>query len=579
MVDQFLQFAIGNGLPLAEKNAKDTEHLLLVSLTDLEDVDETSLVQHFQRFLQDKNVNIHPWQQSTEVLQSITHQGQNRDSQANLYAMAILAHRAGWSSLIVADDLTKRQLKGNCRVGESPSISVVMISIRPCTAQEDHEVRVVAKRTTGEKDNTELMETLQDFEPQEVASRNNEVFMNDGLVLHDADRGVFTDDIVAKLGWEEYSNSGSTTKDGSWVINHGAQPVALPPWVRQDNRHLNIFLMFPTAEDELANIKSTLQSAARNFTQEDGAEDPEMEIQLISWEYHRVQSRRGFLNLWNGYQQQILANDYSSSVYFLLEPTRDTENALIGTLYYDMIGPAIVSWVSLKEVISTAQSWGLSAKECLDRPEPYILERRESDVTELMYRPEQPFYVKNPPWLPADDCIYWVPVFYLTSKLTREQDQAIRAELHTMNQIDSEYWDRKHCCFVPWKDDQRDGTLEDMWDVFWDVYTYKRGRATAVTSPLPMFFIDQQSGHDLTVIAVDSDTLYTRKSNTAAAEILKDTPARKVRGFFHGRLSGRDAHIAHANLSIANLNFDEFTEPNQFPRPGWPGHGILEDDD
>ncbi|ODM14755.1 hypothetical protein SI65_09749 [Aspergillus cristatus] len=562
MVGQSLQLAIGNGLPLAGKNAKDTEHLLLVSLTDLEDVDEASLVQHFQRLLQDKSVNIHSWQQSTEVLQSIAHQGQRRDSQANLYAMAILAHRAGWSNLIVADDLTKRQLKGICRVGESPSISVVMISIRPSTAQQGHEVRVVAKRTTGEeKDNTELMETLQNFEPQEVASRNNEVFINDGLVLHDTDRGVFTDDTAAKLGWEECSNSGSTTKDGSWAINHGAQPVALPPWEHQDNRHLNIFLMFPTAEDELANIKSTLQSAARNCHQEDGAQDPEMEIQLIPWEYHRVQSRRGFLNLWDGYQQQILANDYSSSVYFLLEPARDTENALIGTLYYDMIRPAIVSWVSLKEVISTAQSWGLSAKECLDRPEPYILERRESEVTELMYPPEQRSMWK----------------IHLGSRPMI--DQAIRAELRTMNQIDSKHWDRKHCCFVSWKDDQRDGTLEDMWDVFWDVYTYKRGRATAVTSPLPMFFIDQQSGHDLTVVAVDSDTLYTRKSNTAAAEILKDTPARKVRGFFHGRLSSRDAHIAHANLSIANMDFDEFTEPNQFPRPGWPGHGILEDDD
>lgn len=137
----------------------------------------------------------------------------------------------------------------------------------------------------------------------------------------------------------------------------------------------------------------------------------------------------------------------------------------------------------------------------------------------------------------------------------------------------------KHCCFVLWKDDQQDGILEDMWDVFWNIYTFKRGRVTAITSTFPIFFIDQQSRHDLTVIAVDSDTSYTRRSTTVAAEILRDTPARKVRRLFHGRLSGRDAHIAHANLSIANMGFDEFTEPNHFPRPGWPGHRILEDDD
>ena len=130
--------------------------------------------------------------------------------------------------------------------------------------------------------------------------------------------------------------------------------------------------MFPRAEDELVNIRSTLQSTARKYHQEGGDQGPEMEVQLIPWEYHRVQSRCGLLNLWNGYQQQILANDYLSSVYFLLEPAKNNENVLIGTLYYDMSRPAIISWVS---------------------------------------------------------------VFYITSKLTKEQDQAIRAELHTMSEI------------------------------------------------------------------------------------------------------------------------------------------------
>ncbi|OJJ80106.1 uncharacterized protein ASPGLDRAFT_39395 [Aspergillus glaucus CBS 516.65] len=575
-MDQSLQLAINHGLPLAGKNAEDTEHLLLVSLTELEDADEASLVQNFQHSLHGKNVDIHSWRPSTEVLQAIAHQGQHRDSQTNLYAMGILAHRAGWTSLIVADELTKRQLKGTCRVGENSSISMVMIAIQSSNTQPGHEVRVVAKRTTGEdKNNAELMATMQTFEPQEVNEYNNEMFTNDGLVLHDTDRGVFTGDIAARLEWEECSIRGSTTEDASWAINHGAQPVALPSWVYHDNRHLNIFLMFPTAEDELANIKSTLQSAARKCHQKYGGQDQEMAIQLIPWEYHYVASRRGLLNLWDGYQQQILANDYSSRIYFLLEPTKDTERVLIGILNYDMLKPAIVSWISLEQVIIKEQRWGLSAKECLDRPKPHIPESQES---ELMYPPEQPFYVNNPPWLPADDRINWVPVFYLTSNLTKDQDQAVRAELHTTNTFDLEQWD-KHCCFVPWKDGQRDGTLEDMWDIFWDVYTYRRDRATSITPPLPIFFIDQQSGHDLTVIAVDSDILYTRKSNTAAAEILKNTPARKVRGFFHGRLSGRDAHMAHANLSIANMGFDEFTEANQFPRPGWPGHGILEDDE
>lgn len=579
-MNQSLQLAINHGLPQAEKGAKETEHLLLVSLTDLEEADEANLIQHFQRSLHGRIVSIRSWKPSTKVLQAIAHQGQCRDSQANIYAIAILAHRAGWTRLIVADDLTKRQLRGTCRVGESSWTSVVMVAIRQSAEQQDYEIRVVAKRTTGEdKENAELVATLQIFEPQEVNGRNNEIFTNDGLVLHDTNRSVFAGDTAARLGWEECSNSGLRTGDASWVTNHGAQPIALPSWVYHDNRHLNIFLMFPTAEEELESIKSTLQSAARKCYQEYGGQDQEMAIQLIPWEYHRVESRRGFFNLWDGYQQQILANDYTPRIYFLLKPIKNTERVLIGSLSYDMLKPAIVLWISLEQVIIKEQRWGLSAKECLDRPKPSIPESQEPGAIELMYPPEQPFYVNNPPWLPAEDRIYWVPVFYLTNNLTKDQDQAVRTELHTMNEIDLEQWEEKHCCYVPWKDGQRDGTLEDMWDIFWDVYTYKRGRATSITSPFPIFFIDQQSGNDLTVIAVDSDTLYTRKSNTAAAEILKNTPARNVRGFFHGRLSGRDAHIAHANLSIANMGFDEFTEPNQFPRPGWPGHGILEDDE
>lgn len=77
-----------------------------------------------------------------------------------------------------------------------------MVAIRPTTVQlPQHEVRVVARRTTGaEEDNTRLMETLQIFEPQELNGRGNELFTNDGLVLHDGDRGVFTSDVPARLG-------------------------------------------------------------------------------------------------------------------------------------------------------------------------------------------------------------------------------------------------------------------------------------------------------------------------------------------------------------------------------------------
>lgn len=112
-----------------------------------------------------------------------------------------------------------------------------------------------------------------------------------------------------------------------------------------------------------------------------------------------------------------------------------------------------------------------------------------------------------------------------------------------MLEVDLKQWERKCCCFVPWKDGEeglQDGTLDDMWDILWDVYTYK-GRGSPVTSPLPIFFIDQQSAHDLTVIAMEPDFLYMRKQTStanAAADILKNTLASKVRGFIYNWIRG-----------------------------------------
>lgn len=64
------------------------------------------------------------------------------------------------------------------------------------------------------------------------------------------------------------------------------------------------------------------------------------------------------------------------------------------------------------------------------KPDETLHEEAEAEAegqgTELIYRPpEQPFYINNPPWLPADNKLYWVAVFYLTNNLTEQQNQAI----------------------------------------------------------------------------------------------------------------------------------------------------------
>lgn len=104
--------------------------------------------------------------------------------------------------------------------------------------------------------------------------------------------------------------------------------------------------MFPTTEDELADIQSTLQQVARKFHEENYDEYVKemMAIQLIPWEYRQVISRRGYLNLWKGYQQQILPNNFSPSVYFLLEPVKYAQRVFfVGNSYYDIRNSAKLS--------------------------------------------------------------------------------------------------------------------------------------------------------------------------------------------------------------------------------------------
>lgn len=74
------------------------------------------------------------------------------------------------------------------------------------------------------------------------------------------------------------------------------------------------------------------------------------------------------------------------------------------------------------------------------------------------------------------------------NNLTEQQNLAIRAGPQTMPDVDLEQWERKHCCFVLWKDGEeglQGGTLQDMWDILWDVYTYKRVAGHQLPRPSP----------------------------------------------------------------------------------------------
>ena len=562
------------------ENGLDGAHLPLVILTDLDDDQTAHLMQHLQASTKNENLALHPWHPSRQIFHSITEQGPHLDSQANLYATAVLAIRAGWAGVLVADELTKRQLTGTLRVGEYPTTSVVMISNRPGSQEGQH--RILAKRTAGPtwprgEDESELVheDFLTELSSFELgpANREENPFADSSLALHDPDRRPFSPDTSALL---ERVIHPDTETDATLielpknVIHHGKD-------------HLNVFLLYATTPEEQRGTEAALQEAlrlcqtnAQEAIKEDGDECAEptqlVQANLIPWENHRATSRRQLIKLWEAYQRLLPLNDLARDIFLLGQPIQDVNCVELGVVSSFMRGGINFAQVSLNQVVPI----GRFGDACDWSPPDY-----ETEGVELVFPPEQPFYVTTPPWQPTSYSLNWISAFYLTNTLTSEQDKAIRNELVKIS--DHDWADTKTVCYVPWtKDESRDGNLDDMWEVFWDLYTYKRGRAVPCGTSLPAFFIDWQSGIDQTVTAVAPDHLYVSRDNPSPMELLKGIDAPKLRGFKYNRIPGWLAHSAFVNCSIANMDFEEFGEEEQvktYPRPGWPGHGVLIDDE
>lgn len=85
------------------------------------------------------------------------------------------------------------------------------------------------------------------------------------------------------------------------------------------------------------------------------------------------------------------------------------------------------------------------------------------------------------------------------------------------------------------------------------------------------------------MIVAEADTLHIPgHQQTTASELLEGLDVPRLRGFMYNRIPAAEAHGAFVNLGIANMGFDEFGDEAQvkkYPRPGWPGHGILKDED
>ncbi|KAH8692382.1 hypothetical protein BGW36DRAFT_363374 [Talaromyces proteolyticus] len=568
---------------------KTDNSLLLVHLTVLDQDVISNLTNICQKTLQHP-AQIQMWTPDKYLLQSVARQYRSRDSVANLYAVAILLYRTGRSSFIVADDLTNRQLTGNCRFGEDKSLSVVEVKVEPkllITANIEDEVWVHARRV-GVLEPNQLNGLIKSCSTKVTStpssSKRDATTWGSGTLLHDPDWPPFTADLASSLGRVEYMITVTTALSQrrlpQELINEIvslADREALPPadmrlWKQQQGKeHIHIFLLFFSNEQESARLQSTLEKIATDKLQRSGGAEVKFSVELIPQDRHGIQSRRDLLSFWKDYRAQQPESEIDDiHLQVLLSPFEEHEvsSAQFATLYADRDGNAIIRRESFGTLLNRNRTSPLK--------DPREVKFCSPENVEKLRQPNKPSYFQPPLWVPVKESlsdgeiIEWAPVFYLTNKLNSDQDKNIRQELITKNDIDEEFEVRKDCCYVPWERHQ-DGTPQDIWEIIWEVYQYDLHRSAICC-------IDQQSGEDNTVLLVKMDYYFEDLEETKyPRDLLKDLLYPDIRGFKYVRVPARDVHTSLINLAIANMGIEDMGDQDlkSFHRPGWPNLKAL----
>lgn len=570
--------------------------LLIIFLWESDPTSQHGLVAHFQRsFTED--VDIRVWCPSQGVLRSVAAQGSRRDSLANIHAVSILAYRAGWSGLVVADRLTARQLRGEAHLGERDFVTVVMVAVRAARigepARSQDRVRVVARRSgCAELKDGVLLQTISTLElPARLLGYNeNTSFIFDelGLELQDPGRPVFTPDQPGLLAHEEVrmaaqqvlSMQGHLPPELHSPILRAAeedigQPIPeLPRPTSPRGKRRDLFLCFPATDSTLDDtdimVQYLMAVAERQLTGDEYL--IAKHLRLRPWPYPRPMSRWDLMRVWAGVNEQYLyglaqpisATDPKSAQFVLMWNDIDSDrHALIQEPLDTMMRPRTPKTNRVR-----AQ---LDSGETLDCPH------------EILHNPGRPFYVDVPEWISVNPDLHWARFFYLTSQSPPEQDQALRREILITSEDRANTGDhaKKHAVFVPWQKDTPDGSLDSVWNIFWEIWQYEMAHSTHYTVAGRQCgitcFIDQQSLIDHTVLIVDGD--YTASGETALYNRLGLNKPTSLRGFNYARVKARESHWAFEQMRSHSLFLDEMnltSDTQSHIRPDWPGELVRQ---
>lgn len=570
-------------------------------------------------------VNVHPWSPPRRLLEYISRQGPCRDSQSNIHALAVLAYRSGRPRIIVADEATKRQLSGKYDPEADPPyykggcISTILVSTRRDTQGG---LSVFAKRAICSAQET--MFNLDDIDffyknpdPQPSGFRSVHKVWGPlwahaegwkGLTMHDPYQEPFSSRTGDILGKEYYSDavimglSRYLPKElAVQISNTRSSPIKMPVWKRRpSNTHLVIFLLYPTTTQEFEKTLRTLQDSLPAMfppekvtrklsggewvygTEPWYTEIPDMTLELIPWDLHRLKTRQDLTDFWDEYRvwDARLGTIYEvTPLICLRKPLSDLDEAQFNvlTVKSPYPSPLIMRHMTFGDICTNMESfgpvnvWGGSFNHV----------SRKKGAEEELWHPEQPFFIHPPRWLPINGTNWIRTVVFLTNQLTEAGRQSLERIMLTFvkpdwsePESDTESRDeerRPEYSFVPWKSEDTgmlDGKVKDIWDLVQSLYLHttasNRRRA-------PFVCVDQQFEVDQTVILVVADEYKSEPGH----DLLQHLPFPSLRGFRYIRAPAHLAYFENTNWVSDSGNYHGWSI---YRRQGWPALGKLPDD-
>lgn len=479
----------------------------------------------------------------------------------DIYKIAQKACDMQWPSILVLDALSDRQLRGQTRPGEAEAVTVLVIHLKP--ASEDQRPspsvfyvrRLVLNRATQEcldsklKNWKKLGEDEQN--PGNVGRLSVSEILAKGLYLYDPLGPVFMDEKV----FQDVAQTSAKALDAKpslpaemkqHVENFLGQDSPLselteaPAKISQERGRIDIISLVHLEADQIGEAQKRIREAAESANKT-GSIQWNGEVLIHQWKPHLPANRRDVMRLINRYLDNNNKPYYAICAFLVKIPTSKEQSLVWAQWCFN--DPILLQHGSVFEFLKqwTSRFDGGESSYALEQLSAGE-QLPDSSVAERLLDPLAAVPPNMPPWRPAiqEHVIHSCPpVFYLTNKLSEEQNKAVLDELYTLGEIDDE---EKEYCFVPWGRDE-EGGVEDMWTLLKKAYNFRGRRGS---SPAQAIFIDRDSPEDKQVILADHryDIFFApAKRQTTYHLSSYNSISKDFKGMDYGRLPGREATI------------------------------------